>query len=275
MVKLPLRFIVVSLLVLCLATATHAGLLVWYDFNDASNPAAAADRSGSGKNGALVNANYSADGQGHTGNAGDRAVDLGAFNNNAWVDIPSAATGAFSSVTANDKVTISLWINGGTEQPAPQWTFYAGPGRQIGSHTPWSDGTIYYDVAGCCGPTQRINKNEPDASKYKGQWNHYAFVKDGTYTAIYQNGVLFHDSGADAKAALGNITEFFLGAGPDGDRRSYNGLIDDFAVWNEALSAARIADIAAGGVVPEPASGILLVLGLLPVAWHLRRRRAC
>jgi hypothetical protein len=256
---------------MAVASVARGDLLVYYNFDDASNPASAPDNSGNGNTGAITVATYSADAGGHTGAAGDRAIDLGDYNNGAYVEIPSAAGGALSSLTTNDKATISLWIRGNESQPSPQWTFYAGPGRQLGSHAPWEDGTIYFDAGGCCTPNQRISKNEPDPAKYEGGWNHYAFVKDGTKTSIYQNGTLFHDSGANVIAPLGAITEFVLGAGPVDDRRSYNGLMDDFALWNEALSAERIASIAAGGAVPEPASATLLLAGFA-VSSLLRRR---
>ena len=41
------------------------------------------------------------------------------------------------------------------------------------------------------------------------QWNNYVFVKDEDYTAIYQNGELFQDSGANEMFPLSDITEFF------------------------------------------------------------------
>ena len=145
-----------------------------------------------------------------------------------------------------------------------------GPDRQLGSHAPWGDGTIYYDVAGCCGANQRISKNEPDASKYKGQWNHYAFVKDGTYTAIYQNGDLFHDSGADAKDPLGAITEVTFGADAGGGG-SINALLDEIGVWDQALSQAAIQSVMETGVVPEPSTILLLLIALASLGTLARR----
>jgi hypothetical protein len=256
------------------STAARADLVVYYDFNDASNALVANDVSGNGNVGDINVATYSADAGGHSGSAGDRALDLGAFDNGANVVIPSAGSGAFDSLTLNDTATVSLWINGGSEQPAPQWMFNAGPGRQLGSHTPWSDSNIYFDVAGCCGANQRISQNEPDASKYSDGWNHYAYVKDGGTTAVYQNGALFVASAPGVIDPLGAITEFYVGSGEPGDQRSYNGLIDDFAVWDIALSADRIADIAGGGpVIPEPSTLATASLGLLSLIASVRRRR--
>ncbi len=231
-----------------LTTQANAAQLLFYDFNDASNPAIAKDSSGKGNDGDVVEATYTAPGGGRTGQPTDRAMDFGDFNNGAFVEVQGVADGVLDSIVNNDKLTVSLWIYGNDEQPVDQWTFWAGDGgtRQFSSHMPWSNGNIYFDVAGCCGANQRIDKNEPDRSLYSGQWNHYAFVKNEGYTAIYQNGELWHDSGADVKDPVGFISQMFIGAGPAADQRSYAGLIDDFGLWDEALDDAQIAVLAGG-----------------------------
>jgi hypothetical protein len=240
-----------------------AELLGYWNFNDASNPTTAIDFSGHGNHGEIIAANRAASGGGFSGQPGDRALDLGTSALEAYVNIPNAASGAFDSIVQSDSATISLWLYGSDEQPVDQWTFWFGPGRQLGSHVPWGDSVIYFDVAGCCDSTSRIEKHEPNTSKYKGQWNHYAFVKDHEYTAIFQNGSLFVDSGTDEKAPLSTITEFFIGAGPDFDRRSYSGLIDDVAVWDEALSRDEISRLANGENPFSAPAGLLTALETL------------
>ena len=237
------RGLAAGAILLLLAGNARAELVLFYDFNDAADPDVAVDVSGKGNNGDVIDAEFTAAGEGRTGAAGDRAMDFGDFNNDAMVEVPSAADGAFDSLTENDTATVMMWIFGGEEQPVDQWTWYIGQGatRQLSSHIPWSNGNIYFDVAGCCNPDQRIEQNEPDDSLYKGEWNHYAFVKDTEDTAIYQNGELWLDSTASGpKAPLDVIDVVRIGAGPDGDIRSYNGLIDDFGIWDEALTEAQI-----------------------------------
>lgn len=235
------------LLVLCaclVASNAQAELVAFYDFNDASDSDVAQDSSGFENHGTIYEAEYTGAGEGQTGAAEDRALDFGFYNNDAYVDIESALDGAFESITENDQATISMWIFGSDEQPSPQWNFYAGPGRQLGSHTPWSDGNLYFDVAGCCNADQRISGPIGDLETYSGEWNHYAFIKDEVYTAVYQNGELLIDAGEDVKSPLFEITEFFIGAGPAGDRRSYSGLIDDFGIWDVPLSEEDIEALA-------------------------------
>jgi hypothetical protein len=178
---------------------------------------------------------------------------LGAFNNGAFVNIPSAAEGAFDSIVANDAFTISLWIFGNAQQPVNQWSFHAeGPtsDRVIGSHAPWGDGVVYYDVAGCCGPTQRISAAAPSPDDFMGRWNHYAYLKDGPSTAVYINGELLVDSGANFMEQLPEITAFHIGGFRNG-ASSHGGMFDDFALFDVALSESQIASIVGGTPIPR------------------------
>ena len=165
--------------------------VLYYSFEGTDTSAPVADLSGNGNTGVIVGpAEYSAQGEGFRG----RAMNLGDFDNGAYIRVGTGAEGqawhegAFDSITANDAFTIAFWIYGGGA--VNQWTFYAGPGRQIGSHAPWSNGHIYLDVNGCCGADQRINKQMP-AGTFDGDvggWTHLAYTKDGPNTAIYING---------------------------------------------------------------------------------------
>jgi hypothetical protein len=258
---LRVGFLATTLLVWS-APSLRAELLLFYSFDDASNPLVAVDDSGQGNDGVLngndldgdlipdTPAVYTEAGMGHTGGATDRAVDFLTMLEGTWLDVPSAVTGAFDTLMLNDAATIAMWIYGSDLQPVNQWDFWFGPNRQLGCHIPWGDGTIYFDVAGCCGATQRIQQAEPDSTKWKGQWNHYAFVKEQTFTRIYQNGVLWLEG--DGKDPLGPITEVFFGAGDSNHTLNYNGLMDDIGVWDEALSEEDIQNVMENGIVDPP-----------------------
>ncbi len=246
MAALPL----VGVLCLTMAADAEAGLLGYWDFNDATTPGVAADASGRGNSGTISVATYTADTGGHTGSGGDYALDFGTTNNGARVFLPSAGFGAFRTMTDNNQATASLWINGHASQPGNDtaFDFYnGGDARQFMSHLPWSNQNIYFDVGGCCGGSQRINKAEGDSTKWKGQWNHYAFVKDGNQSQIYQNGTLWHSG--TTSAPIGQIVGAFIGSEVNSSN-SYGGLIDDYAIWDEALSAGQIADLASGAASP-------------------------
>jgi hypothetical protein len=60
---------------------------------------------------------------------------------------------------------------------------------------------------------------------------------------VYLNGVLI-DSRADANSPISDITSFEIGSGWYG---GYDGLLDDFRIYNYALSAPEIAHVATDG----------------------------
>ncbi len=176
-------------------------------------------------------------------------MDFLGDNDGVYIEVPSAAEDAFESIVDNDAATIGLWMFGGEFQPQNNFAFWFADGdadpRQLGAHVPWSNGNIFFDVAGCCGATQRIT-TALDPDLYQDTWTHYTFVKDGESTAIYINGELFLDSGGNIMDPLGPITTVRFGSGQAPGQWSYNGLMDDIAVWDEALSEEDIVKLFEG-----------------------------
>ena len=236
-----------------LFTSNTAGadLLGYWTFDDAAGSATALDYSGNANHGAITGATYTADAGGATGSAGDRAMDFGTNANVYNVQIGNAATGAFDSVTTNNAATISLWVNGALSNPHQNtnFGFYDNSNaRQLQAHLPWSNSTIYWDVAGgVSGGVHRIQKTESDPTKWEGGWNHYVFTKSGTSSKIYQNGALWHSG--TTSASIGSITKAFIGTGVAGGN-PYAGQIDDFAIWDEELSSGDINAIFTGAMTP-------------------------
>ena len=98
-------------------------------------------------------------------------------------------------------------------------------------------------------------------------WVHYAFVKDfaGGYTRIYRDGVLIAegDSVADESPGIDGIESFASigawrwsdGAGAGGTGGYCDGLLDDFRVYDYALSDAEVLSLAVqGGTATSPLS---------------------
>jgi hypothetical protein len=227
------------------------GLLGWWNFDDAKVPSLAPDVSGNNHVCTISGGPaYTADGGGRTSRPGDRALR---FSGAGFGRVADAATGMFDSATAHDAISISLWIFGDTTQPQNASVFYGGGNadgsgtRSLNAHAPWGDGVIYWDTAGCCDPGQhRISVAEPDSTKWRGRWNHYAFIKRGNRKEIWQNGRLLFQ-GVNA-ARLTPIRSFHIGAFAGSS--AYRGLIDDFAVWDVALAEAQIQALASGAT-PE------------------------
>ena len=233
------------------------GPLGFWDFNDASSSTIAPDASGNGHPGTITAATFTPDQGGRSGQAGDRAMDFGTNGNSATVKIAGAADGFLDDTTINDAITISLWTFGGTELPERNSAFSAHADINGGSviaksHLPWSNGTVFWDTAGCCDTSEtRISKNEPNEANYKGQWNHYLFVKDGSRKEIWQNGTLF--TSGNNTFSLSPIRSLWIGSANNG-ANSFPGLIDDFAIWGTALTSQQITAIAAGASPLAPLS---------------------
>ena len=236
--------------------------LAYWTFDDPEDSETALDVSGNERHGNIVSQFdltgsggrtkpvYTAAELGHSGTPEDHALDFGTAANGAVVTVPSASSGAFDSIAANNQVTISLWIHGNTSQPANDFLLWAsdqpaGNGiRSLNAHAPWGDGTIYWDTGGCCDTTQRIFRAEPDTDLWRGRWNHYVFIKRGDVKEIWQNGRLFHSDSNTAPITA--IRSFSIGDRTGGSGASYAGLIDDVAVWDTALEAAAIGALAQG-----------------------------
>ena len=88
-------------------------------------------------------------------------------------------------------------------------------------------------------------------SEWAGRWNHWAFTKDTRVgpngregvMRIYRNGTLY-DSRSGPDAPIEDITSFVIGSGWYG---RYDGLIDDFQIYDYALSEAEVAYLVSDG----------------------------
>ncbi|MHC4726992.1 MAG: LamG domain-containing protein [Planctomycetota bacterium] len=100
-----------------------------------------------------------------------------------------------------------------------------------------------------CGSPWSFDSRLSGKHKYKTEWsqrwNHWAFTKE-TKTGqmqIFLNGVLY-DSRIGANSPILGITSFEIGSGWYG---GYDGLIDDFQIYDYALSQSEIAYAATNG----------------------------
>lgn len=108
-------------------------------------------------------------------------------------------------------------------------------------------------------------------------WRHFGYVgtDNGTGSASTVNVSLYVDGvlvGTDTRAValtydgqmeIGGSTRFSEFAAV---------LLDDIAIWDEALSESQIQALAAGSGIPEPSSPLLLGIGLTNLS-GIRRRR--
>ena len=75
-----------------------------------------------------------------------------------------------------------------------------------------------------------------------------------------------------------NDSNMMIGNNPDNTARGWDGVIDDVAIWNTALTDEEVLSIWNNGagasiasLVPEPSAALLSVLGVLGLGWRRRR----
>ena len=162
------------------------------------------------------------------------------FTNYALISVPIN-----NQISALDSfVTVTLWAFGSPSlQPQAGTCFEAvdsAGNRLLNSHLPWSDSKVYWDAGYASGGYDRISKSA-SSSEIKGQWNFWTFTKNVATGSmkIYLNGNLWQ-SGTGLTKRMKNIRTFQLGRGNWSGSASYEGRLDDFAVFNVELDSAAI-----------------------------------
>ena len=190
-------------------------------------------------------AQLTADAGGQSGSAGDRGLDLGAHNDSSQAK--TAAGTHFDSITTNDTYAVVFWQF--NRQQANTSTFWVhaptsdGNQRGVQAHVPWGNGTIFFDQSGCCDPPERLTV---DGQIQLNMWQHFVFQKDSSGNrTIWVNGAeVASAGGSDALDPLDGILT--IGAEGPNNNNSLNGIVDDFAIFGDALSAAQITALASG-----------------------------
>jgi hypothetical protein len=224
-----------------LATAAPNAPVLWYDFEgNAKDAAGTADGEIHGR----CDFHPGVYGQAiHFANEGDTVTIPGAAS--VFGRIRAAVTVAFwqrgdDSAHLNDTVCCSNYLYG---QSNPALAIHLGCWRNPGQYrwdcgSPWSF-------------ENRLAGRHQDKSEWTGRWNHWAFTKDirTGRMEIYLNGLLY-DSRTGADTPIAGITSFEIGSGWYG---RYDGLLDDFRIYDYALSAAEIAHVATHGtgILPQ------------------------
>ena len=216
-------------------------LLAYWDFNSDSNPTETLDQVRSFPGTLKPNTLFTADALGRTGLAGDKAVDMGGAGNSG-TGVVVAGGGFLNIGSAQNQIAISWWQNlAGTPDSSTMYAQSTSIERGINVHSPWSNGNIYFDTAGCCdGGTQRI---DVAGGLTTGVWEHIVVNKNGDTKAIWVNGVKIKE-GTNTNPLPSNFTRFLMGT--DGGNLNIAGLVDDVAVYGDALTDAQIALLFAG-----------------------------
>ncbi len=162
------------------------------------------------------------------------------FRDMDFVKVPASV---FS--TLDSEVTVAFWQYGDPLLQPQDNTLFEGfdsAGRRVlNVHLPWSNGRVYWDAGRDSTGYDRINQMVSDPAKYRGKWNHWAFTKDAIKgrMKIYLNGQLWFMQGTRYRTFAG-IKTFRIGSDGSGTANFYDGLLDEFSIWNKALSDTAI-----------------------------------
>ena len=97
-----------------------------------------------------------------------------------------------------------------------------------------------------------------DLATSEGVWVHYVVVKTGNTLTHYSNGE--EGESSTFTSELQNPQPFYFGG--DQMAENWNGMLDDIAIWDRALSASEVSALHSGGI-PSGGGGGPLVPGLI------------
>lgn len=207
-------------------------LVAYYPFNGNVG-----DSSGNAKHGTAVGAvNYGTD---HNGNASS-ALSLGGGFNNGRV----TTNNSMFNFQYTDSFTVAFWLlDAGTS---------SSNGRIISTENPEGNfristygGGIYAVQFGGGSDVYLYDTVQPN------QWNHIAYTFTNRSVKFYKNGVLKTTRTNNSVEVLNYGTAFTIGSKAASSYDTWNGKIDEVALWARAINANEVAELYnATGLLP-------------------------
>jgi hypothetical protein len=162
------------------------------------------------------------------------------FDGKSYVNL---APEAWDTINRQATVTAWMYIESGFSQNPVTFAAYQNPAngnsRVMSTHVVWGS-TLYLDSGGDGVGYDRISKAASTAD-YADEWIHWAFVKnaDTGDQQIYRNGMLWQSGTGKTKPMTG-VTAFTIGSNTANTAEFWKGSMDDFRLYNKALSQAEI-----------------------------------
>uniref|UniRef100_UPI003563C924 carbohydrate-binding protein n=1 Tax=Pontiella sp. TaxID=2837462 RepID=UPI003563C924 len=160
-------------------------------------------------------------------------------------DTSVAVGNALESVS--NELTVAFWCYGDPSLPNEMNAFSGGAGRELNCHFPWSGGgtygRVYFDAHSPDLSRDRLTSDVNTTNTLWGGWNHWIFTKNvtnGTMT-MYVNGDEL-TSGTGKTNHMDGIDSLYIGS-DRGTAAFYQGLLDEFRVYNYEISADEIFQI--------------------------------
>ncbi len=212
----------------------------------------AIDYTGNGYNGTIYgNINFVSTSQIPISNGNATRILAGSFN---------PATNSIIATNANvgdniNNLTVVAWVNsysgGNNLMFASKDNLASLRSWNFGMNTVNSFGTYLWTTTGVA------NVMSP-ASLLPNQWNQVAFVYNGTYLALYQNGV-FSAKTPKSGTILSNPSVPIAIGGSEVSSNSFNGMISNVQMYNNSLSAGQLQQLYKRGMSGTPVMGANLI----------------
>jgi hypothetical protein len=245
-----------------IADINDPNLILWYKFDETTG-SIASDSSGYEHHGS----GYRIEGQWEPNNGHiDGCLD---FDAEEHVKVPTDTL-----ETINKEITVSVWIKGDDSHADEEGRVFdtGAEGYRVRARIPTEEKYLLWRAGN--DTNDSLLWHQADPSAWAEDWHFFAFVKDenaGTMKIYFD--------GFEAKSKSGTInslinvkgTAFRIGANND-QSDDYTGKVDDFRVYNRALSPTKIAGLFRGGDVgiawaPSPFDGEIDVLYDVNLSW--------
>lgn len=224
-----------------LAAKPLQGLHLYYDFNESSGDIAF-DRWGG------YDATFTSEAVKRANGRLGKAIELNATAD-SYIQLPEGI------VSGLNNFTVAAWIHlNANEENTRIFDFGNGTNQYISLSPNAGSNTIRYKLVN--GDTNNTFDVEHELSLKK--WTHIALKRSGVFLYLYIDGNLIERSGpmALAPAALGNTVKNYIGKSQSSTDPVFNGRIDDFRIYNYALSDNDVMLVMKNEHNPDPETGI-------------------
>ena len=173
-----------------------------------------------------------------------------------------------ASIFSGGSYSVEMWFNADTlhQGDLAAFTTSAGHAILLELETNGKIRFLHRWPAGGSGGTDIYSTNLYTTD----EWHYLVAVKDGADMKLYLDGVLDPTTATDASTINGALDLALGRIGKSISGRYFNGMLDDIALYDRALTYEEIYYHYTGIAIPEPATLSLLGLGALGL---LRRRR--